>query len=139
MLRFGAFFALLFGLAAALNGLTLMAYGERVLPVDGWSRIPAGPAFFEVLSDTVGSRAGSLLEGSVWLAVGLALALLCADTLRPFLPRAQGKRSDVPLRDPIAEPMRSLARRLAGLKGPALVAAVAAGVAAISALLLNGA
>lgn len=139
MLRFGAYFGLLLGLAAALNGLVLIAYGERALLADGRSRIPAVRAIFDVLSDTTGVRASSLLEGSAWLAVGLLLALLCADIIRPFLPRPRENRNDVPLRDPIAESLVALAKRFAGLKGVALVVTVAAGVAALSFLLLNSA
>lgn len=138
MLRFGAYFGLLLGLASVINGLALLAYGQRALTVGRPSRIPAFRALFDVLADSAGARFGALVEGSAWLALGLLLTVLCADIIRPFLPRRRERRSDLPLRDPVAESFVSLSSRLAGLKGWALAAAVAMGVAALSLLLLNG-
>ena len=138
MRRFGALFGLLMGVAAILNGLLLIAYGERALPGGNHSRVPAINALFDILSDVAGPRAALLAQGAVWFLTGLALSIFCADVIRAFLPRRRATQDGL-LRDPIADAFSTATSRLAQLKGIFLGAVVAVLVAALSLLLLNGA
>ncbi len=132
MRRFGAFFGLILGAAAALNGVFLILFAERALP-EGRGRFPAFNSAIELL----GPIFGPIAEGLVSLVIGLGVAILSADLIHPFLHRKASTSSPSPPRDVIGARLASIANRLSRLGGWRLSLAVAVPVAVAAWLLLN--